>query len=606
MKKLMVVLAWSLFAGMAGAEGQPPPLLQNTGRESASRPNIIWIVLDACRPDHLSCYGYKRPTSPVMDGIARRGVLFENHFAQGLWTPVSVPSYMTGRYFPNSCVHGGDMVDPRESPAYEKLFPDILRSNGYETCCFSTQPFIGKGTAICNSFDTFIYIPAAKGGSKVYLDEFFPLVLEKINTLRQPYFIYLHLMDTHLPHLLNPPYNHWLEKEDVGRVKGGTVEDGENKEFTDEEKRHLVNLYDGSIRRADVAMENIIGNLSRTGMDKNTILLINADHGEVLGEDGHFLGHGSSFDEVMKVPFILAGPGIPAKKKLDCLTENVDIVPTLCELANIQTEAKFDGKSLVSVMNGRSRKVKNYVLSHSGLNERSYFIITRDFKYKFSYELNKQEMALWTCPDNVENRKEIAIPKKLEKKYMKIIIEDIFPKYEALANLKKKYIDIYLNDKKSTEQLELQIEMAEGSAAHASGNNWRQTDDGIYGVPWEGELDPIQLVYDVPPNKYVVYVKPGTQKIYAEKEKGSFGIELDNAEGVQVVSYSTKANPVENSGFYRVGAVDANDGKFRVLITPQDKDAMIGIRQFRLVINDSTVETNEGEATEQLRALGYL
>ena len=64
------------------------------------KPNVVWILLDACRPDHLSCYGYRRPTSPTLDQLAQGGALFERHFAQAPMTKLSVPSYFTGRFFP--------------------------------------------------------------------------------------------------------------------------------------------------------------------------------------------------------------------------------------------------------------------------------------------------------------------------------------------------------------------------------------------------------------------------------------------------------------------------------------------------------------------------
>lgn len=95
--------------------------------------NAIWVVLDACRYDHLSCYGYGRATSPNLDKMAERGALFEQCHAQGFNTLASVPSYMTGRLYPVSCLETGDWRDMfRVAPPAEFLIPSVMsRALGY-------------------------------------------------------------------------------------------------------------------------------------------------------------------------------------------------------------------------------------------------------------------------------------------------------------------------------------------------------------------------------------------------------------------------------------------------------------------------------------------
>ncbi|HOZ48342.1 MAG TPA: sulfatase-like hydrolase/transferase [Candidatus Hydrogenedentes bacterium] len=86
----------------------------------AAKPNVVWVLFDALRAKSLSCYGYSRDTSRNIDALAPRGVLFEQHFAQAYWTRVSVPSYMSGRYFPISCDRFPTAVDVYRSPASDE------------------------------------------------------------------------------------------------------------------------------------------------------------------------------------------------------------------------------------------------------------------------------------------------------------------------------------------------------------------------------------------------------------------------------------------------------------------------------------------------------
>jgi arylsulfatase A-like enzyme len=157
------------------ADGQSEPAVRTpkragrTGVPEAQRPNVIWILLDACRADHLSCYGYGRETSPNIDTLALRGVLFEEMHTQCNITRLSVPSFLTGRYFPRCSfdpVHWRAMS--RVRPPEEQYISEILSENGYRTLIVTAHPGISPKSELRGAFDEYIWVRARPGEKKDY------------------------------------------------------------------------------------------------------------------------------------------------------------------------------------------------------------------------------------------------------------------------------------------------------------------------------------------------------------------------------------------------------------------------------------------------------
>src|SRR5690606_34763127 len=104
------------------------------------RINVIWILLDALRAHNLSVYGYDRRTTPHLEEFAEGGAVMLNNYAQGLWTAISVPSYMTGRYFPvlvHEPARTSEMI--RDIPKGERLLPEIMSDNGYHSAMITAH-----------------------------------------------------------------------------------------------------------------------------------------------------------------------------------------------------------------------------------------------------------------------------------------------------------------------------------------------------------------------------------------------------------------------------------------------------------------------------------
>jgi arylsulfatase A-like enzyme len=119
-----------------------------TSQEVAVQTNVVWILLDALRADHLSSHGYDRPTSPVLDALAARGIRATNAFSQASATLLSVPTFMTGRYEPAfyQDARHFDVWFLRRPPPEERLVSTIFKTHGYETAMFSASPWYSAGS----------------------------------------------------------------------------------------------------------------------------------------------------------------------------------------------------------------------------------------------------------------------------------------------------------------------------------------------------------------------------------------------------------------------------------------------------------------------------
>lgn len=430
--------------------------------EPMAHPNLIWIVFDALRAGNLSCMGYSRETSPVMDSLAQQGALFTQHYSQGLETLVSVPSYMSGRYFPVSCLESWACDDWRARfrsvPGHEKLLPEILRENGYTTVLFHTHPFISPRCRLWNAFDEVIELkaPSARLGHADF-EALRRAVLSWLDTHPpQPFFVYIHAMDTHVPHFPRPGYTQWLDPGYTSALFRKGKPPSRTCTFDPAAQRHFVGLYDGSLRYADTQLGLLLDALDALELRERTVLAVGSDHGELLGENGKSWGHFSfTADQGMHVPFILAGPGVPKGLRITALTANADIVPTMTALLHCASSAEFHGKSLVPLMKSgspgpgwREYVCSYYVDSWDTMDEQwghvGLVLRTKDWKYeRFSLlkktcppQATEDREVLWQVPDTAAKRVNGPMDDAaLLEPFRKIAREQIKPHWEAYCRL---------------------------------------------------------------------------------------------------------------------------------------------------------------------------
>ncbi|MBI4615865.1 MAG: sulfatase [Planctomycetes bacterium] len=317
-----------------------------------NRTSIVLVTLDTTRADHLSAYGYSRRTTPSLSALAARGVRFESAIVSAPNTPVSHASILTGAHpyrHGLRLLHGGDSGDlSRATPT----LAEVLAGDGYATAAFvSAFPagsYFGLDRGFAHFDETFggSGNPIAPDGTvntgdaQRRGDETVEATLAWLAAARddEPFFLWVHLFDPHDPYL-RPP-------DDEALVYAGKVPsepDGPRRD------RFLIDLYDAEI----LFMDRQIGRLISAAREDALVAVV-GDHGEGLGDHGWWT-HGNLYQEQIRVPMILAGPGVPPGRVFSPTVRTVDLAPTLLDLAGVPEELRpppADGVSLARALGG--------------------------------------------------------------------------------------------------------------------------------------------------------------------------------------------------------------------------------------------------------------
>ena len=333
-------------------------------------PNIILLGIDSLRADHLSSYGYGRLTSPHIDRFATQGVRFERTYSPHVPTTSAYASMLTGL----DCFSTQVVALRHEGPLREavRTLPEILRDAGYSTSCVG---FTGNPSA--RGFDNYLDYPAwgsweegrlpkAQSLNEVALPE-----LDRLAAADAPFFLFLRHMDPHAPYLPPAPFERLFYHGDETDPANESMEPVLNfKPFRDflaswmppgiSDQEYIVAQYDGAIAYMDACIAQIFTALAAHGIEDETIVVLNGDHGETLYEHDCWFDHHGLYDSNLHVPLMIRYPGkLPAGRRVSGFNAHKDLVPTLLELANIDTEIDFDGRSLLPMVRGE-------VASHEG------------------------------------------------------------------------------------------------------------------------------------------------------------------------------------------------------------------------------------------------
>lgn len=299
----------------------------------AQRFNVIIVLEDALRADHLSLYGYQRPTSPVKERFAEDGVVFEYAFSQASETRTSCPSLFTSLYPTATGVWNlSEMLDER----YLTL-AEIMRSQGFVTAAFLQNGNAGPYAGLHQGFDSVLDEFTLAGRAENIYGE--PVGSWLDDHADRNFFLFLHLIDPHDPYDPPPPYDRFDASEPVGPESAA-----------DRRRR----LYDGEIRYNDDRFALLLQKLDQLDLRRETLLVFLSDHGEHLGEHKLWKHKPPGYIQVLRVPLLMAYPeGMPRGRRVREPVQLLDVMPTVLELAGIDSsELLLQGDSLLSLTQG--------------------------------------------------------------------------------------------------------------------------------------------------------------------------------------------------------------------------------------------------------------
>jgi arylsulfatase A-like enzyme len=385
-------LAVNLWPLVQAGAGSP---VHRAGQPAALPFNVVVVLIDTLRADHLGAYGYARPTSPNFDALAHDSVVFDGTTAQAAWTKPSVASLMTGVY-----VHKHGVVSNRDALGdAQPTLAEELRARGYQTAAFSANPWITPEFRFDRGFDEFesgramgaqltsLYkllrrldralgargVPANVSGwafwgssgnlGNAERDRLLTNAAVKwiASRGRNPYFLYVHLIGAHDPY--DPPVEYvrrfrepaWDGTVDhkIPPPRVQTVFDTANA-LAEAERAALIAQYDGAIAFADAQLGRLVEALRRAGTLDRTLIVVTADHGEEFYEHRNWRHGNQLYNEVVHVPLLFRLPGrLPAARRAD-LSMLVDVLPTIADLVDGGPPGKgLDGYALFAQPDGR-------------------------------------------------------------------------------------------------------------------------------------------------------------------------------------------------------------------------------------------------------------
>ncbi len=358
-------IALALALGVAACQSGPPP-----------RWNVLLVVVDTLRADHLGCYGHPFDTSPHLDALATEAIVFDRAHAPAPRTAASHASLFTSTY-PASHGVWNELRLADGSTAYPALAPEaltlaeLLRAAGYQTAAVADGGWIQRGRGLDQGFDHF--------------DSRYCGVRDRVAAARdwlrrrdraRPFFLFLHTYQVHTPYLPERGY----EEPFVGDYRGGLHDalaearafladndphdlenplvelqerffrphlfdddDWPTPKIDDADAAYLAGLYDAEIALVDEAFAKLLGDLRETGLLDSTLVIVTSDHGEEFAEHGQ-LFHKQVYQSTLRIPLLLRLPGGAAAGRRPEPVDLLDLMPTILAALGLEVPSAAQGR----------------------------------------------------------------------------------------------------------------------------------------------------------------------------------------------------------------------------------------------------------------------
>ena len=321
--QFLVTLALLAASGCARGKATPDP--------QAASPSVVLVTIDTLRADRLGCYGYRPALTPVLDGLASRGVRFQTAVAHVPLTAPSHASILTGH---TPLGHGVRDNGAYVLPEGVRTVAEDFRQAGYRTAGFISGFPLKRRFGFNRGFEAYDdQLPRGKDARRTaYVERTADRTTDaairwleaasSAGSTNKPFFMWVHYFDPHAPY-----------------------------EAPAESMKGVASPYDGEIAFVDAQLGRLLRRVDELGKGAPTLVLVTADHGESLGEHGEDTHGIFVYDSTIRVPFIMAGPGVPAGGVLQTVARGIDVAPTLLDYAGLAAKG-MEGRSLRRAASG--------------------------------------------------------------------------------------------------------------------------------------------------------------------------------------------------------------------------------------------------------------
>lgn len=375
-----------------------------------NKPNVLLLSIDSLRYDYFT-----QDLAPNMSNFGETGCYFTQAISPGPYTRDACPALISSDYPSN--LNGG-------IPSGHPTAAEVLRCNGYNTAAFTSNYFLSENFGYNESFDlvdsTILSYPwnqapkslhkymrkAVRGLKQRYYlpaSALHQKALKWIDHNKLPFFIWIHYMDTHGPYQSEKvPYRKRVEAK---RVWKKAIQSPKSVSY--EEKELLKHYYKQRLKDVDKEIYRFLDNLEDDNLLKETIILITADHGEEFKDHGLYSHHGTLYDELIHVPLLISGPGIPGDEKIDQVVSLLDLAPTILEIADTES-VEMVGESLIPLMKNRrspsSAAISEVYFDNSGPHRAA----VRTAKWKLIISRENKDCELYNLIKDPQEQKDVS------------------------------------------------------------------------------------------------------------------------------------------------------------------------------------------------------
>ncbi|RDV36631.1 hypothetical protein DV096_17965 [Bradymonadaceae bacterium TMQ3] len=360
---------------------------QNDRFEAIPEPpkNLVMILVDTLRQDHMGYAGYERPTTPRIDALAEDATVFLDAYATSPHTPRSVPPLLFSNYASEMMWWGAQYNYPRVRPENVGMF-EVLEAGGWRNQAFSSHFYFDERRNVHQGFERWDNegaLSIAESNDDIAAPrtwERLEPVIEQLGKERrekgdeaEPFSLFVHFFE---------PHARWIGHKEYDFGRGETTRE-----------RH-INNYDSEIAFTDAYVGRVIDKLKEEGLYDEVVIVLTSDHGEAFNEHGHYFHGQTLYNPVIKVPLLVRVPGWFGRQ-VEGPVSIIDVAPTVVDLFGLTIPTEFGGRSMTDVMLGRAevpeRAVFSELLPYTNWKEHHRAVMLGDEKLIVNFTLGLEE-----------------------------------------------------------------------------------------------------------------------------------------------------------------------------------------------------------------------